>query len=82
VVFCVPPAVLSSHEPAVSLSDTLIVENETQKGAPSDENASAKMGKEEGTHTGPTQGAPPENDTKKVDQPPRKDVPSNENPQQ
>ena len=29
---------------------------------------SAKMGKEEGTHTGPNQGAMPENDTKKVDQ--------------
>ena len=26
------------------------------------------MGKEEGTHTGPNQGAMPENDTKKVDQ--------------
>ena len=33
---------------------------------------SAKMGKEEGTHTGPNQGATPENDTKKVDQPERR----------
>jgi len=33
---------------------------------------SAKMGKDEGTHTGAAnQGTPPENDTKKVDQPPR-----------
>ncbi len=39
-----------------------------------DENAqdSAKMGKDEGTHTGPNQGATPENDTQKVDQPERR----------
>jgi hypothetical protein len=41
-------------------------------------NESAKMGKEEGTHTGTNQGAKPENDTKKVDQPERRNVPSNE----
>ena len=29
---------------------------------------SAKLGKEEGTHTGPNQGATPENDTQKVHQ--------------
>jgi hypothetical protein len=43
---------------------------------------SAKMGKEEGTHTGTNQGVTPENDTKKVEQPARKNVPSNESPQQ
>jgi hypothetical protein len=33
---------------------------------------SAKMGKDEGTQTGgANQGTPPENDTKKIDQPPR-----------
>ena len=39
---------------------------------------SAKMGKEEGTQTGPNQGATPENDTQKIDQPARKNIPSNE----
>ena len=38
---------------------------------------SAKMGKDEGTHTG-EHGAKPENDTKKVEQPDRKNIPSNE----
>jgi hypothetical protein len=37
---------------------------------------SAKMGKDEGTHTG-EHGAKPESDTKKVEQPERKNVPSN-----
>jgi hypothetical protein len=33
---------------------------------------SAKMSKDEGTRTGgPSQGTPPENDTQKIDQPPR-----------
>jgi hypothetical protein len=35
-------------------------------------NESAKMGKDEGTHTGPNQGATPENDTDKVEQPERR----------
>ena len=42
--------------------------------APADK--SAKMGKDEGTHTG-EHGAKPENDTKKVERPDRKNVPSN-----
>jgi len=33
---------------------------------------SAKMGEGPGTHTGDDQGATPENDTQKVDQPPRR----------
>jgi len=33
---------------------------------------SAKLGKEGGTHTGPNQGATPENDTQKVEQPARR----------
>ena len=34
---------------------------------------SAKMGTEEGTHTGANQGNKPASDTKKIDQPPRRD---------
>lgn len=41
-------------------------------GAKADESDSAKMGKEEGTHTGANQGAKPESDTDKVDQPERR----------
>jgi hypothetical protein len=43
--------------------------------APADE--SAKMGKDEETHTG-EHGSKPENDTKKVEQPERKNIPSND----
>ena len=39
---------------------------------------SAKMGTDEGTHTGDDQGSKPESDTSKVDQPARRNVPSNE----
>ena len=42
--------------------------------APTDE--SAKMGKDEGTHTG-EHGSKLENDTKKVQQPERQNIPSN-----
>lgn len=38
---------------------------------------SAKMGKDEGTHTG-EHGSKPENDTKKVERPERKNIPSND----
>jgi hypothetical protein len=38
---------------------------------------SAKMGKEEGTHTEPGHGGTPESDTSKIDQPARRNVPSN-----
>jgi hypothetical protein len=43
--------------------------------APADE--SAKMGKDVGTHTG-EHSSKPENDTKKVEQPERKNIPSND----
>jgi hypothetical protein len=68
------------HGPAGPKSDILIVENDSQPGAAKDENAedSAKMGKEEGTHTGSNQGAKPESATQKVDQSARKNVPSND----
>jgi hypothetical protein len=39
---------------------------------------SAKMGTDEGTHTGDGQGAAPESDTSKVDQPVRRNVPTND----
>ena len=43
----------------------------------------AKMGKEEGTHTEPGHGAPPESDTSKVDQPERRNpTTGNETPKQ
>ena len=63
--------------PMPSWSDgEILVAGETEMGgANTDENAqdSAKMGKDEGTHSGPNQGATPESDTKKVDQPERRD---------
>ena len=44
---------------------------------------SAKMGKEEGTHTEPSHGTPPESDTSKVDQPERRNpTTGNETPKQ
>jgi hypothetical protein len=44
---------------------------------------SAKMGKEEGTHTEPGHGAPPESDTSKVDQPARRNpTTGNDTPKQ
>jgi hypothetical protein len=47
----------------------------SDKSAPTDE--SAKMGKDQGTHTG-EHGSTPENDTKKVEQPERRNIPSND----
>jgi hypothetical protein len=47
-------------------------ENSSAEDPESSSEDSAKMGKEEGTHTGPNQGATPENDTQKVDQPARR----------
>jgi len=38
---------------------------------------SATMGKDDGTHTEPDHGSPLENDTSKIDQPERRNVPSN-----
>ena len=52
----------------------VVAGDETTPGAPQD---SAKMGKDEGTHTGPDQGMTPERDTSKVDQAARRNVPSN-----
>jgi hypothetical protein len=43
---------------------------------------SAKMGQDEGTHTGPNHGAAPESDTSKINQPARANVPSNDQTKQ
>jgi hypothetical protein len=76
------PNLSGGRAPLLPLGFTLLAANETQDNdqskLQSDENAdeSAKMGKESGTHSG-DQGSPPENDTKKVDQPPRENpIPS------
>ena len=51
------------------------------KGTNSEE--SAKMGKEEGTHSEPGHSTPPESDTSKIEQPPRQNpTTSNEPPKQ
>jgi hypothetical protein len=70
------PNLSGGRAPLLPLGFTLLAANETQATdqgkIQSEENAneSAKMGKETGTHSG-DQGATPENDTKKVYQPPR-----------
>jgi len=70
------PNLSGGRAPPLPLGFTLLTANETQENdqskIQSDETAdeSAKMGKESGTHSG-DQGATRENDTKKVDQPPR-----------
>ena len=51
----------------------VLAADESQAGdAKTDETDLAKMGKEEGTHTGANQDAKPEKDTDKVDQPERR----------
>ena len=55
---------------AADLSDACRAKREARKKENTEE--SAKMGKEEGTHTMPSQSAPSENDTEKVDQPERR----------
>ena len=49
--------------------DITLAADDTPTAAGSQE--SAKMGNEEGTHTGPGQGVAPESDTSKIVQPPR-----------
>jgi len=60
-------------------SNVLIAGDETTSGtSQTEKNAqgSAKMGSEKGTHTGPGQGATPQSDTQKIDQPSRRNTPS------
>ena len=70
------PNLSGGRAPVPPLGFTLLAANETQADdqskIQSEENAdeSAKMGKDSRTHSG-DQGSTPENDTKKVDQPPR-----------
>jgi predicted NUDIX family NTP pyrophosphohydrolase len=67
------------HHPAPFWETNIVIagEESVPKGnVQSDEDSSAaqsaKMGKDEGTQTGgANQGTPPENDTQKIDQPPR-----------
>lgn len=71
----IPNALTSRHEPARAKSDVLIVENDAKKGAADQTGeASAKMGKEAGTHTGSKQATQPES-AQKIDQPPRSNIP-------
>ena len=65
----------AANVPPLSDRGVLLAGDEAQPGGAATEGTtedSAKMGKEEGTHTGPNLGATPENDTKKVDQPERR----------
>jgi hypothetical protein len=59
----------ASPDPVVIAGNEAETAGATTEGSGED---SAKMGKEEGTHTGPNQGVTPENDTQKVDQPERR----------
>jgi hypothetical protein len=67
---------VTAHNPtSVKSGDVVIATDDaspagTQTGG---DPGSAKMGTEEGTHTGANQGNKPESDTKKIDQPPRRD---------
>jgi hypothetical protein len=71
------PNLSGGRAPGLPLGFTVLAANDAsndQNKIQSDQNAdeSAKMGKESGTHSG-AEPATPETDTKKVDQPPRKD---------
>jgi len=63
---------VSRHQPLPS-DATVLAENAETDQAQENDNESAKMGKEEGTHTGENQGETSDSDTKKVDQPDRQD---------
>jgi hypothetical protein len=59
-------AAMAAERAAPAKSGIVIAADDSAKG-------SAKMGEDEGTNTGEDQGATPENDTQKIDQPPRRD---------
>ena len=67
---------MASADPATrGEGDIVIAADDTPPGdAATDEGSagSAKMGEDPGTHTGADQGATPENDTQKIDQPARR----------
>jgi hypothetical protein len=67
---------VSGHNTAFSQSGDVVIaaDDASPAGTPTGgDPGSAKMGTEEGTHTGANQGSKPENDTSKIDQPPRRD---------
>jgi hypothetical protein len=66
-------ACLDEHK--AELSEACIANREAKANERKNEE-SAKMGKEEGTHAEPGHGQTPESDTSKIDQPARKDIPS------
>ena len=74
-------ACLKEHKAELSEACKTMLEARAKGGAKNPED-SAKMGKEEGTHTEPDHGATQENDTSKVDQPARRNEPSNGTPTQ
>lgn len=57
-----------------ALANDIVVaaDDDTPGDDDSSSDGSAKMGTEEGTHVGDDQGSAPENDTDKIDQPPRR----------
>jgi len=67
-------ACLDEHK--AELSEACKANREAKANAKKNEE-SAKMGKEEGTHAEPGHGQTPESDTSKIDQPERRNVPSN-----
>ena len=72
---------LASNSMQLNLSEAC--KTRLEAGKKKSTEGSAKMGKEEGTHTEPGHGAPPESDTSKVDQPERRNTTTgNETPKQ
>ncbi len=67
-----------AKQPDQMPSDEMKPDDQAQPDDQSDDIGSAKMGTEEGTHTGADQGTTPESDTSKVEQPERRNVPSND----
>jgi hypothetical protein len=61
---------MATKDPLSAGDITLAADDTPTAAGPQD---SAKMGKDEGTHTGPGQGVTPESDTSKIVQPPRRD---------
>jgi hypothetical protein len=66
----------TESEPTLPLGTMIIAADDTQPTAGQIDNSegSAKMGEESGTQEGPDLAATPENDTRKVDQPARRNL--------
>ena len=66
-------APLEESKVPLPLGSFIIATDDSQaEGNAANNQESAKMGEDEGTHVGDEQGSAPENDTKKVDQPAHK----------